>query len=254
MRCGRVRHVVRTSMVVTVLASCGASGPTVDNSAVMKNVGFALAPFDAETGRAGDLVIDGVVPPIDEGVVTDPQAMAHNLRVRYLFLPFGWAEADGTDPQWNFVLPLGTRVISPVDGTVCEVPMLYSGDFSVRIAPSGRDCAEGLYFETEHVDDPVVKADDKVTAGQHVASVSSYQQDWARLGFGVVEIGVAFPTSNGPPLHVCPSLLLDPAVKKQLLDSLTSVMDAWSAEFGDADLYAGANDPEVGCYQRDVRA
>lgn len=221
----------------------------------MTSVGFDLRPFDAATGRAGDMVVSGVVPPIEDPIPDDPRAAAHSDRIRYLFLPFGWTDADDTaDPQWNFVLPLGTHVLALVDGEVCEVTRLYSGDFTIRVAPAGRACADGVYFETEHVNDPIVSGGDQVTAGQHIATVSAYQADWRASGYGVVEIGVAFPTDSGPPLHLCPTLFLEPSIKTAMIDALASVMDAWAVEFGDATLYADAADPELGCFVREVRA
>ncbi|MBU6202213.1 MAG: hypothetical protein KJS90_09515 [Acidobacteria bacterium] len=248
-RRGMLAAIVATAVIA--LAGCGRDGaaPTVEDVAVMRGVGFDLRPFDASTGRAGALQIDGVQPPFEEGIENDPKAVAHNDRIRYLFLPFGWGGESGRDPQWNFVLPLGTPVTSLVDGLVCEVPRLYSGDFSVRVAARGTDCGDGVYFETEHVEDPLVQPGDEVRAGQRVASVSSYQQDWSRLGYGIVEIGVAFPSGkNGPPIHVCPTLLFDPSVRDQLTADLRTVMDAWSSESGDAGLYVAADVPAPGCF------
>ena len=252
----------RAVLIVTLIlgallaASCGSEGASRGDAAVMRSVGFDLQPFDPATGRAGALVITGTETPHQPNASGDAQSRLHNDRARFLFLPFGRGEAgDERDPQWNVFLPLGTPVLSLVDGTVCEVPVLYSGDYSVRVAPAGASCGSNPpLFETEHVIDPVVKPGDEVAAGQQVATVSDYQSDWKELGFGIVEIGVAFPPPDqGPPLHVCPTTMLASDVKATIVAALQSVMDAWAAEFGDPSLYDGANVPEAGCYVAEVR-
>lgn len=59
-------------------------------------------------------------------------------------------------------------------------------------------------FETEHVIDPLVKFGDRVTAGQRIATVSDYDRSWKAMGYGLVEIGVAYNLGNdGIPWHAC---------------------------------------------------
>jgi len=225
--------------------------------AVMETFGFDLAPFDAASGAAGAMTITGVVPP--KLPASDPNAVALDARNRYLFLPFGYAEADQTDPQWSFFLPLGTPVVSLVTGTVCDVPQLYSNDYSIRVVPDGIACdgpgRAPVMFETEHVIDPQVAVGDKVTAGQRIATVSDYQRIWKPVGFGIVEIGVAYSLANdNTPWHACPSRFFAPATRDAMRATLESLMTAWSTEVGDAELYAAARVPEPGCFSADVNA
>lgn len=247
--------------MLCLLAACGSSRgleSSAEIEPVMVNVGFDLAPYDPASGRAGDLVIAGVEVPAPDpnAAAAGPQAAEHEVRKRYLFLPYGAPGYDGRDPQWNFVLPLGTAVIAPVTGTVCDVPLLYSNDYSVRIAPEGLACDSpgSVLFETEHVLSPLVGVGDRVTAGQQVAVVSDYQTEWKEAGFGVVEVGVAFVKEayDGEliPWHACPSLFLDPEVKADVLAALRSVMSAWEEESG-LELYADASNPEPGCFTGD---
>lgn len=76
-------------------------------------------------------------------------------------------------------MPRGTKVRALIDGFVIDVPKLYSGDYSVIVSPS---IESRWMFETEHVDNPIVKVGDFVKAGQVVAEASSAKmgndKDW----------------------------------------------------------------------------
>ena len=223
--------------------------------AIMQNVGFDMKAFDPATGMAGAMKITGTRPP--KAPTNDPNAKELDARNTYLFLPFGYTEADGDDPQWSFYLPLGTPVISLIDGTVCDVPKLYSDDFSIRVVPDGYKCESAgrasIMFETEHVIDPLVKVGDRVMAGQKIATVSDYTKSWKELGYGIVEIGVFFALENDlTPWHACPTRFFDPKVKAGLVSDLKSVADAWSKEIGMPDMYKQATNPEFGCIKGDV--
>jgi hypothetical protein len=215
-----------------------------DIPAVIQNWGFELAPYDPATGMAGAMKIKGVkAPPFD----------ANNAQYfNYLFVVYGDPDNGHTDLQPQFFLPLGTPVISMVDGVVCDVPLLYSKDYSVRIAPLGTKCEhEGraqILFETEHVINPLVKLGDTVKAGQQVATVSDYHKDWKALGFGVVEIGVFFAKSESPdPWHACPMRFFAPDKKDSMLSELASIQKAWEAETGDSNLYDESTESPTGC-------
>lgn len=233
----------------------GAQAESIDSSAdiakVAQNFGFVLAPFDPVSGMAGDLKITGTRPPVVPS--NDPNAAGMNAANRYIMWPYGMSEfarGGSVDVQATYFLPLGTPIISMVSGTVCDVPKLYSDDYSVRVAPDGITCAnEGnaaVLFETEHVIDPIVKVGDRVTAGQRVATVGTYRKDWTAAGFGVVEIGVAFMKKGSDrPWHACPSLTLDPKIAPTVLADLSAANAAWSKELGDDSLYVG--DAMPGC-------
>ena len=212
--------------------------------AVVQNWGFDLQPYDPATGRAGVMQIKGARTP-----APDP----HNLiDPRYLFLDYGDPESGRTDLQMTFLLPLGTPVLAMTDGVVCDVPTLYSGDYSVRIAPTGVDCVAtgraAVLFETEHVIDPLVKVGDTVVAGTRVATVGDYRKDWAALGFGVVEIGAFFSKAgDSSPWHACPARFLHPARADGMRAALASIQAAWEAESGYPDLYDAAAESPLGC-------
>lgn len=247
-----------------VWTEAGSTGQAMDSvglnssdeiPAVMQNVGFEMKAFDQASGMAGTMKITGTRPP--KIPTSDKNYEEVTARNNYLFLPFGYQEKVDIDPQWAFYLPLGTPVISLISGTVCDVPKLYSDDYSIRVAPDGIDClAQGrasVLFETEHVIDPLVKFGDRVTAGQKIATVSDYAKAWKEIGFGIVEIGTFYAKKNDQtPWHACPSRFLDPKVKTQVLADLKSLADAWSAEIGMPKLYEKATDPVFGCNLSDV--
>ena len=229
-------------MLLTTACSREGVSDSAQLPAVIENFGFNLADFDPSTGFAGDLKISGVVPPVLPD--NDPNKASMDSANRYLIDVYGYEQMQGLAPQISFFLPLGTKVISMVTGTVCEVSKLYSGDYSVRVAPEGVDCKpEGkggavILFETEHVNNPTVGYGDKVKAGQVIAEVSDYRYDWKEKGLGVVEIGIAFnkPGSSAP-WHACPMRFLEPEKKAALVKSLTSAYAAWESELGDTTLY-----------------
>jgi hypothetical protein len=160
------------------------------------------------------------------------------------------------EPQMAFIAPLGTPVISMVDGTVCDVPQLYSNDYSVRVAPSGTACKTGqasILFEHEHLNSPQVKVGDKVKAGQQIGTVSDYNPHWKAKGLGLIETGVFFSKNDnsGKPWHACLANYLAPSKRASMLAVLTSIEQAWIAERNDPTLYNLAAQNPVGCLTTD---
>lgn len=219
-----------------------------DIPAIIQNWGFNFAPYSSATGKAGDMQIAGITPP----TFTGPNAASDNFMYRHLIGPIGEEVRGATEPQNAFYLPIGTSVISMVTGTVCDVPKLYSDDYSVRVAPPGMSCMQGgayILFEHEHLLNPTVKVGDKVTAGQKLGIVSDYNQYWKAKGLGVIETGVFFSkVGSNKPWHACLSSFIDPSKKSAMLATLSSAYAAWETERGDSTLYDEAKMPIVGCY------
>ncbi len=219
-----------------------------DIPAIIQNWGFNLANYDPSTGKAGDMLIKGVKPP----TFTGPTAARDNAMYRLLVGPIGAVVQGMVEPQNGFYLPLGTSVISMVSGTVCDVPKLYSNDYSVRVAPPGMKCTQGgafVLFEHEHILNPTVKAGDKVTAGQKIGIVGDYNPHWKAKGLGVVETGIFFTRKgSNKPLHACLSMFIDPSKKTSMLSSLSSVFAAWESELNDTTIYDEAKMSPIGCY------
>ena len=82
------------------------------------------------------------------------------------------------------------------------------------------DKASPNIWETEHVIGVSVKAGDKVTAGQAIASVSDYDSR-NDPGIGLVELGLL--VGGSPPKHYCPFDNVEPAKKALIAEQLGAI-------------------------------
>lgn len=211
---------------------------------VIQNWGLAVDTYDSGSGMAGVMRIRGVTPPTFGNA-------ADNAMYRHIFGVYGMDLKGMKEPQIAIIAPLGTPVISMVDGTVCNLSKVWSNDYTVGVAPIGTPCMIGnwatVLFEHEHLINPMVKVGDKVKAGQQIGTVSDYNQHWKAKGFGMIEIGVFFvKKGSNKSWHACPGNYLAPAKRDSMLAVLTSVQMAWMAELSDPTLYdLGAQNPVV---------
>jgi hypothetical protein len=211
---------------------------------VIQNWGLAVDTYDSGSGMAGVMRIRGVTPPTFGNA-------ADNAMYRHIFGVYGMDLKGMKEPQIAIIAPLGTPVISMVDGTVCDLSKVWSNDYSVRVAPIGTPCMIGnwatVLFEHEHLINPTVKVGDKVKAGQQIGTVSDYNQHWKAKGFGMIEIGVFFvKKGSNKSWHACLGNYLAPTKRDSMLAVLTSVQMAWMAELSDPTLYdLGAQNPVV---------
>ncbi len=165
-----------------------------------------------------------------------------------------WVEVPGEkpyrNPQPTFVVPKGTKVRALIDGFVIDVPKLYSGDYSVRVAAS---MDSRWSAETEHVDNPIVKPGDFVKAGQVVAEASTAKtgnnSPWAWF-----EIGIGKGTQNldERPDHVCTFKYLDDSIKAETYKKLKSIMAAWEEYKKDPNVYDENASSTPGCLTEEV--
>ncbi len=162
------------------------------------------------------------------------------LEFNRLFMGFGFVipsnvsstGQDKSNPQPTFVVPLGTKVLSLVDGVVAAIPTLWSGDFSVQVTQDGK--MQKWIYETEHLINPQVKVGDKVTAGQVVGEVSNFNSG-APPGYGTVEIGIL--KGGQKPEHVCPFLYLDDSIKDDTFTKMKNLFRDWEEYTGNTSLY-----------------
>jgi len=211
---------------------------------VIQNWGLAVDTYDSGSGMAGVMRIRGVTPPTFGNA-------ADNAMYRHIFGVYGMDLKGMKEPQIAIIAPLGTPVISMVDGTVCGLSKVWSNDYSVQVAPIGTPCMIGnwatVLFEHEHLINPTVKVGDKVKAGQQIGTVSDYNPYWKAKGFGMIEIGVFFvKKGSNKSWHACLGNYLAPTKRDSMLAVLTSVQMAWMAELSDPTLYdLGAQNPVV---------
>lgn len=198
----------------------------------LKSIGFNLGYYDPTTKRAGDFLF------------TDP-GQNHTK----LWEDFGQQDPRSpndptkTNPQPTFILPLGTKVLALVDGTVANVEKLYSDDYTIMVQAEGSD----LIFETEHVNNPVVKKGDRVKGGQVIAEVSTHDSQY-HPGLGILEIGIL--QGGNPPQHLCPFSYLDDSIKQATLDKISALYKAWE-EYTGKDLYNQESFAMPGCVTLD---
>lgn len=199
----------------------------------LKSIGVDLDYYDPQTGKAGDFVFT-----------------KQKFQFNRLFMGFGFViPADMSssreakaNPQPTFVVPLGTPVLSLVDGVVANMPVLWSGDVSIQVTSDGK--LQRWIYETEHVINPKVKIGDKVKAGQIIAEVGNFDNGTPE-GFGIVEIGILHGGGDGPPEHVCPFAYLNESIKAETLKRMSALFESWEEYFGDQTLYGGETIP--GC-------
>jgi len=224
-------------LLIVVLGGVGVAGWTVyhknhlksanpvamalkDQPLALESIGFDLDYYDPATNRAGDMEFTNV----------DHTLSGHNHQI---WQDFGQQDYrspnDPTkkNPQPTFVLPLQTKVHSLVTGQVVAIKRLYSNDYTIWTASSP---GSHYIYETEHVDNPLVKKGDKVTGGQVIAEVSDKDSD-ITPGFGLLEIGILY-TAHNYPQHLCPFQYLDTRIKADTDKRITSLHTAWEKYYG----------------------
>lgn len=199
---------------------------------IIKSIGFEMGEIDLASGRAGDVLLVGVEPSLGK-IIYDYGEV----------IPVTSSGEPKVNLQPTFYLPLGTKVRSLIDGVVVDIPVLWSGDYSVMVVPDG---GQGLAWrwETEHVINPIVSVGDHVFAGQVLAEVSDYESHNSP-NLGIVEIGLL--EGGNPPRHLCPFLYLDPSVKAQVESWLVELRAAWEQVQSDPNIYDESAYATPGC-------
>jgi hypothetical protein len=153
-------------------------------------------------------------------------------------------DASKRNPQPVYILPLGTKVRSLVDGKVAKVEGLYSGDATIWVTANGR-MDSGYIYETEHIINPVVKVGDSVRGGQAIGEVSRHDSQY-HPGFGVMEIGILHPDQTRA-THICPFHYLDSSIKHSVQNQILGIHKAWMEYTGLPNLYDDSSASEPGC-------
>lgn len=189
----------------------------------LKSIGVNLDYYNPKTGKAGDF-----------------EFTKQKLEFNRLFMGFGFvipAEVSSTqnaktNPQATFVVPLGTKVRSLVDGVVVAIPTLWSNDYSIQVTQDGK--MQKWIYEVEHLINPQVNVGEHVSAGQVIGEVSNFNRG-APSGFGTFEIGIL--KGGQIPEHVCPFAYLDESIKAETLKQITSLFKSWEDYIKDETLY-----------------
>lgn len=202
----------------------------------IKHIGINLDKYNPKTGMAGDLKFTkkgieqyGNIIFFEYGATAKANSAAQERK----------------NPQPTFIVPLGTKIHSLVDGEVVKIETLYSKDVSVMVSDS-KD-SQWIY-ELEHVANPTVKVGDKVTAGQVVAEASPHDSQY-HPGFGLYEIGILH--AGNPPKHVCIFNYLDDSIKQKTFAAINDLYTSWETYMGDTSLYQQEKNPVPGCQTLD---
>jgi biotin carboxyl carrier protein len=233
-------------IVVGILIALGAAfffavqnkGNSKEPDLKLKSIGINLDYYNSTTNHAGDLVFTKT--GIEQG---------GNI----LFSNFGElskassARAGGMpNPQPTFIVPLGTKIRSLVDGVVVRVEKLYSDDYTIQVASSTKS---NWIYEIEHVMNQTVKVGDTVKGGQVIAEASTHDSQY-HPGFGIYETGILH--AGNPPEHVCLFNYLDDSIKEDTFAKLRGLFKSWEAYMGNSDLYDEAKMVVPGCYTLDA--
>lgn len=215
-----------------------ATNSTNEPDLKIKNIGINLDYYDATTNRAGDVVFtkDGI-EEYGNIIFTNYGEVSKANSAR---------PVDTLNPQPTFIIPLGTRIRSLIDGVVVRVEKLYSGDYTVQTASSADS---NWIYETEHINNPTVKVGDKVTAGQVIGEASTHDSQY-HPGFGLYEIGILH--GGNPPEHVCIFNYLDDSIKEDTYAKLRAFYKSWETYMGDDKLYDESKMVIPGCYTLDA--
>ena len=215
-----------------------ATGGSKEPDLKIKNIGIDLGYYDAATNRAGDVVFTKVgIEQYGNLIFTNYGEVAKVSSAR---------PVETLNPQPTFIIPVGTKIHSLIDGVVVRVEKLYSDDYTVQTASSADS---NWIYETEHVNKPTVKPGDKVTAGQVIGEASTHDSQYHH-GFGLYEIGILH--GGNPPEHVCIFNYLDDSIKADTFSKLRAFYKSWEVYIGNDALYNESKMVVPGCYTLDT--
>ena len=182
---------------------------------VLHNIGINIENYNPATKMAGDFEF-----------MDTSDHYQHKI-----FLEFGIElESPGGSsvlPSYNYVLPLGTKVFSPVAGTIETVRYQdRDNDYEVNIVPDG---FPKWRVSLDHVINLKVQEGDKVQPGDIVGE----RTPWTGLGSkrGFVELQV-WKAARQAPLGVCPFLLLDETIKDNIKGKINQLAKDWEKFLG----------------------
>ena len=182
---------------------------------VLHNLGINIEKYNPSTKMAGDFEF-----------IDTSDNYKHKI-----FLEFG-IKLEGLSgssvlPSYNYVLPLGTKVFSPVNGTIETVRYQErDNDYEVNIVPDG---FPKWRVSLDHVINLKVQEGDKIQPGDIVGEPTPRDSFESKRGF--VELQVWKATRQAP-LGVCPFLLLDEALKDNIKVKIDQLAQDWENFLG----------------------
>src|SRR3989338_4203891 len=176
-------------------ASIKSTGIIENNPPILQNLGLNIEPWDKATNKAGDFLFE-----------------RKNYVNNKIFTEFGeiveGSAGEKTLPEIGFNVPVGTTIISPIDGIVTDLGLYEpSQDYIISFKT---EVNSPWIISFEHVEDVSVAIGDKISAGQKIAKASP---SYGRSEFGNVEIAVWQGGINI--VKYCPTMFLKEELKKE---------------------------------------
>lgn len=211
---------------------------------VLNNIGINLGSYNPKTNMAGDILF---TKNID----------SHYGRKSFLEFGTTLTGPSGTDimPHPTYILPLGTKVFSPVNGKVDTVRyQAESGDYEIVIVPDG---FPKWRISFDHVIDLSFRKGDTLQVNNIIAKVAPSRSSAVPSDFGLVEFQVWEESSSffsrEPGDSTCPFLLLTENAKQNIVSLITQLAAEWEKYIGE-DVYNEDNWVFPGCLLEKARS
>lgn len=202
----------------------------------LKNLGINIAPWNHTTNRGGDFVFE--------------RKYAGSYFKNKIFSEFGDVAVDGATgkekliPEIGFNVPVGTKLISPIDGIVYNIVFYEpSQDYLIGLKT---DIDSPWIVGFEHIENVSVAEGSEIAVGQELARVSP---SYGNNEHGNVEISVF--QGGEHIIKFCPSLFLDKSVKQAYEEKLIQLAKDWEDLIG-SDVYNSEKWIAPGCFSHNI--
>ncbi|MEK6872870.1 MAG: M23 family metallopeptidase [Nanoarchaeota archaeon] len=203
-----------------------------DKPSVLKNLGVNIDAWNKQTNLAGDLLFTKDLL-FDDG----------NIMNEWVFVEFGGTGQRKSDPlgsniEYWFFVPLGTKLRAPVDGIIQVVFFNHTQDWGINFYS---DKGNNWIVSFEHVVNLVVKEGDVVKAGDIIAEAASR----INKEIAMVELAV-WRHGSGEIYKFCPFEFLDESLKPIYEEKINQLAKDWE-EFIGKDVYQQEKWVAPGC-------
>ena len=130
-------------------------------------------------------------------------------------------------PELTYRLPEGTKIFSPVKGTVFSIQKMYSNDYAVNIQTS----PNSQWLVTfEHLENIVAQEGQAVEVGMVIGEASTFSSPTG-MAFTELVVWKGGPTENDI-IKACPVPLLDDSVRAEFEEKILQLTKDWETYMG----------------------
>ena len=189
----------------------------------LSNFGFNLDYYNPKTKYVGDFYFTSGKVPGDR-----------------IFTPTGHVTDEGKFlPYPGYHLPVGTEIISPIDGVVTAVEKNEGvEDYEVHMSQNG---VKDYIIAFDHLVNVKVEVEDVVVVGQKLGEVPPYGEN----DVGMTEL--EFFKGGNPPIAYCPFDFLEEELKEEYSAMLYDLVEKWEDFKGDDSLFNEEDWVSPGC-------